>query len=256
VVQTTGPDEGPRSPGAPTVDAGPDQNISTSSTTLAGSVTAPVGNAAIQWRQYSGPAPVTFDNANSANTAVTFGETGSYTFLLSADDTIHAVAYDAMVVNIQAISSTPTPTPAPTATPTPTPTPAVTPTPSATATPTPSTTPTPTITPNVHLSVSQRQVSEGSDARFVISASIVVSQPLTVSYSMRGTARLGSDYTLDGTAGQVTVPAGRSSATVVLHAVADHVKEKNESATLMLNADPAYELPSRSRATVTIVNAP
>ena len=30
VIQTTGPTEGPRSPGAPTVNAGPDQNISTS----------------------------------------------------------------------------------------------------------------------------------------------------------------------------------------------------------------------------------
>src|SRR5205823_11870430 len=34
VIQTTGPNEGPRSPGAPTVDAGPDQNVDVMSATL------------------------------------------------------------------------------------------------------------------------------------------------------------------------------------------------------------------------------
>src|SRR5207244_2838412 len=62
VIQTTGPNEGPRSAGAPTVNAGADQNTSTLSTTLAGAVVDPSGTAAIQWRLYSGPAPVTFAN--------------------------------------------------------------------------------------------------------------------------------------------------------------------------------------------------
>jgi outer membrane biosynthesis protein TonB len=153
VIQTTGPNEGPRSPGAPTVDAGADQNISTLSTTLAGAVVDPSGSAAIQWRLNSGPSPVNFANPNSANTMVSFGQSGSYTFLLSADDAVHAVAYDAVVVNVQAISpiptptptATPSPTPTPTSTPIPTPTPAPTPTP--TPTPTPSATPTPTPVP-------------------------------------------------------------------------------------------------------------
>ena len=65
VIQTSGPNEGPRSPGAPTVGAGADQNVNGLSTTLAGTVVDPSGTAAIQWRLYSGPAPVNFANPNS-----------------------------------------------------------------------------------------------------------------------------------------------------------------------------------------------
>src|SRR5882724_4302065 len=108
VIQTTGPNEGPRSPGAPTVDAGPDQNVGSLNTTLAGTVSDPSGNAAIQWQLYSGPAPVNFANPNAASTMVTFGQSGAYTFLISADDAVHAVAYDAVVVNVQSTSPTPT----------------------------------------------------------------------------------------------------------------------------------------------------
>src|SRR5437764_4241100 len=58
VIQTTGPNEGPRSPGAPTVNAGADQNVGSLNNTLAGTVSDPSGNAAIQWQLYSGPASV------------------------------------------------------------------------------------------------------------------------------------------------------------------------------------------------------
>src|SRR5438045_967191 len=55
VITTTGPNEGPRSPGAPSVDAGPDQFTELPRTaTLNGVVNAPLGNWAIQWRIYSG----------------------------------------------------------------------------------------------------------------------------------------------------------------------------------------------------------
>src|SRR5438270_2419640 len=59
VIQTTGPTEGPRSPGAPTVDAGPDQVIGIDDTaTLSAVVSAPNRGTTINWRLYSGPAPV------------------------------------------------------------------------------------------------------------------------------------------------------------------------------------------------------
>src|SRR2546423_13453789 len=58
VVQTTGPTEGPRSPGAPSVNAGSDQNIRALSTTLAGTIVDPSGSATILWKLYSGPASV------------------------------------------------------------------------------------------------------------------------------------------------------------------------------------------------------
>lgn len=267
VIQTSGPNEGPRSPGAPTVGAGADQNVNGLSTTLAGTVVDPSGTAAIQWRLYSGPAPVNFANPNSANTMVVFGQTGSYTFMLSADDTVHAVAYDAVVVNVQsAPTPTPTPTPTPSATPTPTvtptptpsPTATPTPTPSPTATPTPSATPTPTpsATPTIRVSVSPGQVTEGSDATFTFSSSVVVSQPITVSYSVGGKAQQGTDYTLNGTPGQVTIPAGQSSAAIVLHAIADHVGERNENVSLIFMQGTGYKVPRRAKATLTIVNGP
>jgi K319L-like, PKD domain len=254
VVQTTGPNEGPRSPGAPTVNAGPDQAVANLSTTLAGSVNDPSGQATIQWQLYTGPAPVTFANANSSTTMVTFGQSGSYTFILSADDAVHAVAYDAMVVNVQ--SGSPTPTPMPTPTPTPSPTP--TPTPSVTPTPTPTATPsaTPSGTPVVTVSVTPGQVIEGDDATFTFSSSVVRQQPTTVFYSMGGRAQRGSDYTLSGTPGQVTIPAGQLSATVFLHSIADHVKERNETAALTPGSGSGYTVPRRAKAILTIVNGP
>ena len=45
-MQTTGPNEGPRSPGSPSVNAGPDQFLEAATTvTLSGTVNDPSGNA-------------------------------------------------------------------------------------------------------------------------------------------------------------------------------------------------------------------
>src|SRR5256885_5591378 len=101
VVQTTGPSEGPRAPGAPSVDAGPDQFLEyPTNISLNGSVNDPSGRAAIGWKVYSGPAGATFADANRATTSVTINAPGTYTFMLSADDGMHAVAYDAVVVRV------------------------------------------------------------------------------------------------------------------------------------------------------------
>ena len=106
------------------------------------------------------------------------------------------------------------------------------------------------------VSVSPSQVIEDSDATFTVSSSIVLSQTITVSYSMRGAALKGTDYTLSGTPSQITIPSGQSSATVVLHTIADHVKETNETATMALSSGAGYKIPKRAKATLTIVNAP
>jgi len=101
VVQTTGPSEGPRSPGAPSVDAGPDQFLEyPTNISLNGSVNDPSGHATIAWKIYSGPAGASFANASQATTNVTINGPGTYTFMLSADDGVHAVAYDAVVVRV------------------------------------------------------------------------------------------------------------------------------------------------------------
>jgi hypothetical protein len=80
---------------------------------------------------------------------------------------------------------------------------------------------------------------------------------VTVNYLMRGSAINGSDYTLDGTPGQVTIAAGQNSATVTLHSIADHVGEKNETAVMALSSGSGYKLPKRgAKATLTILNGP
>lgn len=102
VIQTTGPNEGPRSPGAPIVNAGGDQMIEfPGSVTLQGSVNAPPDRATtIQWRLYSGAGQVTFGNAAQPSTSASFSAPGIYTLMLSADDGVHAVAYDAVVISV------------------------------------------------------------------------------------------------------------------------------------------------------------
>src|SRR5947209_10092631 len=97
VIQTTGPLEGPRSPGAPTVNAGEDQFLEwPANVSLTGFVSDPTGRATIAWKLSGGPAGVTFGNANQSATSATIPGPGTYTFILSADDGVHSVAYDAV----------------------------------------------------------------------------------------------------------------------------------------------------------------
>ena len=101
VIQTTGPNEGPRSAGAPVANAGPDQAVSLlAPTQLPGAVLFSNTTPVIQWRLYSGPGTVTFGNASQTNTTATFSAPGSYTLELSADDGVHAVAYDAVIITV------------------------------------------------------------------------------------------------------------------------------------------------------------
>jgi hypothetical protein len=101
VVQTTGPAEGPRSLGAPTVNAGLDRSLPQPGTiSLNASVNDPSQSAAIRWKLYSGPASVTFGNPAQPNTTATFSVSGVYRLMFSADDGVHAVAYDVVVVSV------------------------------------------------------------------------------------------------------------------------------------------------------------
>jgi hypothetical protein len=114
------------------------------------------------------------------------------------------------------------------------------------ATPTPAPSPTPTPTPTAtpvaqeaYVTVSPRSVRKGHNATFRVALDPgPAAQPITVHYSMSGSASLGSDYTLSGTPGQVTIPAGQSSATVILHAL----KKVNRTATMTLTNGPGYVL--------------
>jgi hypothetical protein len=101
IIQSTGPTGGPRSPGAPVASAGPDQSAPmTTPAQLQGFVRFSGGLPVIRWRQYAGPAAVAFGDATQTNTTASFSAPGAYTLLLSADDGIHATAYDAVNITV------------------------------------------------------------------------------------------------------------------------------------------------------------
>ena len=101
VVQSTGATQGPRSAGAPGASAGGSQTIPFGAVaTLQGSISAPGSTPVVQWKMVSGPGTVNFGNATQAATTATFSLPGTYTLMLSADDSVHAVAYDAVTIDI------------------------------------------------------------------------------------------------------------------------------------------------------------
>ena len=84
-------------------DGGPDQTVqSGDDVRLAGHVAFSNTPPSILWRLYSGPDTPTFANAARTNSTVTFSAPGSYTLVLSADDGVHAVACDAVVIHVVA----------------------------------------------------------------------------------------------------------------------------------------------------------
>jgi large repetitive protein len=109
--------------------------------------------------------------------------------------------------------------------------------------------------------VSPASVSKGGTATFTISASASAAETMDVSYSMSGTAVIGSDYALAGQGNKITIPSGQSSGSVTLNVITGKTKGK-EKATMTLNAGHGYKLPAGRRgrpakppkATVTILN--
>ena len=126
--------------------------------------------------------------------------------------------------------------------------------------PTGGSTPTPTPTPipavKVNLSVNPTSINEGQTATYTVTASSTVSQSITVGYAMSGTATNGTDYKLSGTANQVTIPAGQSSAAVTLKSKADHVTEGTETAIMTLQPGSGYKVGRNNQATVSILDSP
>jgi outer membrane protein assembly factor BamB len=110
-------------------------------------------------------------------------------------------------------------------------------------------------TPKVSVTVSPTQIKEGRTAIYTVHASTAVSQDTTVGYAMSGTADEGADYALSGTFGQVTIPTGQSSATVVLTAVRDHVTEGTETAIMTLEPGSGYRLGRQKEVTLSIVDS-
>ncbi len=104
VVLGTGSNEGPRSPGAPRVNTGPDlaAAVDTLIELNAQVVYTNTPPLAYLWRLSSGPASVTFSSTNQPSTTVSFPSPGEYVVMFSADNGVHAVAYDALTITVGA----------------------------------------------------------------------------------------------------------------------------------------------------------
>jgi len=78
-------------------------------------------------------------------------------------------------------------------------------------------------------------------------------QPLTVFYTMSGTAIFGADYSLSPIVGQFTIPAGKTSATVTITALKNLARKTNRTATMTIINGPGYFATLQfNKSTVTI----
>jgi hypothetical protein len=112
-------------------------------------------------------------------------------------------------------------------------------------------TPTP---PTVTIVASAPAAAEPSTpGAFTVTRTGSTTAPLTVSYTVSGTATAGSDYA--SLSGSVTIPAGSTSATISVTPLADTATESSETVTATLVASSGYTVGSPASATVTIADA-
>ncbi len=89
---------------------------------------------------------------------------------------------------------------------------------------------------------------------FTITRAGDLTTPLTVTYTITGSAAAGTDYqSLPGT---VTIPALAASVNVTIVPLADNLAEGIETATLTLSPDVAYSLGTTAAASISIADFP
>ena len=109
--------------------------------------------------------------------------------------------------------------------------------------------------PTIAVKASPGTVNAGNDASFVITTSSADStKPITVSYSMVGTAIFGTDYSLNGILGEADIPAGALSTRVTLHSFNARVGRRGKSVILQLQPSTTYRLTVPKKATITITS--
>lgn len=93
----------------------------------------------------------------------------------------------------------------------------------------------------------------GSDpGSFRFTRDVAPAMPLTVRFTVGGTAVSGSDFTSLGTA--VTIPSGESSVTLALSPLDDVLAEVQETVVVTIDADVAYQVGMPSSASVAITD--
>ncbi|MBI5693224.1 MAG: DUF1800 family protein [Verrucomicrobia bacterium] len=94
----------------------------------------------------------------------------------------------------------------------------------------------------------------GTPAVFTFTRVGLMTNPVTVEYTIEGSATAGVDY--EPLPGRVTIPAGASTATVTLVPKANPANTNNRTATLTLVPRPAYGVGTGDQAGVTIFANP
>ena len=113
------------------------------------------------------------------------------------------------------------------------------------------------VTLAVNPSTSSVTEDGSSNLVYTFTRSGVISNALTVNYTVGGTATLGTDYTgiaTTGTTKTVTFAANSSTATVTVDPTADTTVENNETVILTLAAGSGYTVGTTSGVTGTITN--
>jgi hypothetical protein len=108
--------------------------------------------------------------------------------------------------------------------------------------------------PSITLAVAPSSVNEDGTSNLIYTFTRTgdTTNPLTVNYSISGTATNGSDYTLLPTS--VTFAANSATATVTIDPTADTIVESNETVILTLASGTGYTVGTPNAATGTITN--
>jgi hypothetical protein len=103
------------------------------------------------------------------------------------------------------------------------------------------------------ISLTDPIAAEPSDpGSFTVTRSGSTGDSLTVSYTIGGIATSGSDYSSPESF--ITIPAGSSSATIIVSPIDDMEAEGDETVTLTITPSLTYNIGTPSTATVTIVD--
>ena len=108
--------------------------------------------------------------------------------------------------------------------------------------------------PSVSIAVAPASVSEdgATNLTYTVTRSLNLPSPTTVNITTSGTATSGTDYT--GGVTTVTIPAGATSATVVIDPTVDGTVETNETVILTVAAGSGYTVGAPASATGTLLN--
>ncbi len=108
--------------------------------------------------------------------------------------------------------------------------------------------------PAVSIAATDPNASEGGTdtGKFTISRTGSTSTALTVNFTVGGTATNGTDY--NTIPGSVTIPAGSSSADIIIAPKGDMINESSETVIITLSSSSSYKIGTNNSATVTIID--